>query len=131
LPGSFITEPAARTLLALVLKARYFDRGISARCAYATPGLLFVNVSIGETLTHFAAPPVLMVAAKWGWDTPFMLATFGWRADARFSTGLLASTAHRKPGPPGAVLRRDRTYGAHRQRRSRLPRLARRGDLAY
>ncbi len=80
--GSFITEPAAMTLLALVLKARYFDRGIGSRCAYATLGLLFVNVSIGGTLTHFAAPPVLMVAAKWGWDTPFMLATFGWRAAA-------------------------------------------------
>ena len=41
---------------------------------------LFVNVSIGGTLTHFAAPPVLMVARPWGWDTPFMLSHFGWRA---------------------------------------------------
>jgi Na+/H+ antiporter NhaD/arsenite permease-like protein len=80
--GSFITEPAAMTLLALVLKRRYFDRGISTRFAYATLGLLFVNVSIGGTLTHFAAPPVLMVAAKWNWDTTFMLTHFGWRAVA-------------------------------------------------
>ena len=80
--GSFITEPAAMTLLALVLKRRYFDRGISTRLAYATMGLLFVNISIGGTLTHFAAPPVLMVAAKWNWDTPFMLTHFGWRAAA-------------------------------------------------
>jgi hypothetical protein len=78
--GSFITEPAAMTLLALVLKHRYFDNRISRPLAYATLGLLFVNVSVGGTLTHFAAPPVLMVAAKWQWDTPFMLATFGWRA---------------------------------------------------
>jgi hypothetical protein len=78
--GSFITEPAAMTLLALVLKRRYFDNGISARLAYATLGLLFVNISIGGTLTHFAAPPVLMVSGKWNWETPFMLATFGWRA---------------------------------------------------
>lgn len=78
--GSFITEPAAMTLLAIVLKRRYFDRGISTRFAYATLGLLFVNVSIGGTLTHFAAPPVLMVAAKWQWDTPFMFTHFGWRA---------------------------------------------------
>ncbi|HAL73276.1 MAG TPA: hypothetical protein DCP71_16060, partial [Verrucomicrobiales bacterium] len=78
--GSFITEPAAMTLLALVLKRRYFDQGISLKLAYATLGLLFVNVSIGGTLTHFAAPPVLMVAAKWEWDTMFMLAHFGWRA---------------------------------------------------
>jgi len=80
--GSFITEPAAMTLLALVLKRRYFDRKVSGRFAYATLGLLFVNVSIGGTLTHFAAPPVLMVAAKWNWDTMFMLTHFGWKAVA-------------------------------------------------
>lgn len=78
--GSFITEPAAMTLLALVLKRRYFDHGISRKLAYATLGLLFVNVSIGGTLTHFAAPPVLMVAAKWNWDTAYMFTHFGWRA---------------------------------------------------
>ncbi len=78
--GSFITEPAAMTLLAILLKRRYFDRGISKRLAYATLGLLFVNVSIGGTLTHFAAPPVLMVAAKWNWDTAYMFTHFGWRA---------------------------------------------------
>jgi hypothetical protein len=80
--GSFITEPAAMTLLALVLKRRYFDRGITPKFAYATLGLLFVNVSVGGTLTHFAAPPVLMIAAKWNWNTPFMLTHFGWRAAA-------------------------------------------------
>jgi Na+/H+ antiporter NhaD/arsenite permease-like protein len=66
--------------LAIVLKRRYFDQGISGRLAYATLGLLFVNVSIGGTLTHFAAPPVLMVAHAWDWDTPHMLRSFGWRA---------------------------------------------------
>lgn len=86
--GSFITEPAAMTLLALLLKKRYFNAPISSRLAYATLGLLFVNVSIGGTLTHFAAPPVLMVSAKWNWDTSFMLSTFGWRAAA----SCLAST---------------------------------------
>lgn len=80
--GSFITEPAAMTLLALLLKRRYFDRGISRKLAYATLGLLFVNVSIGGTLTHFAAPPVLMVASKWNWDLVFMFQNFGWRAAA-------------------------------------------------
>ena len=59
--GSLITEPAAMTLLAILLKRRYFDQGISHRLAYATLGLLFVNVSIGGTLTHFAAPPVLKI----------------------------------------------------------------------
>jgi hypothetical protein len=78
--GSLITEPAAMTLLAIMLKRRYFDQGISRRLAYATLGLLFVNISIGGTLTHFAAPPVLMVAEAWGWNTTFMLTHFGWRA---------------------------------------------------
>lgn len=87
--GSFITEPAAMTLLALLLKRRYFDNGISTRLAYATLGLLFVNISIGGTLTNFAAPPVLMVSGTWHWETPFMLATFGWRAAA---SCLLATT---------------------------------------
>ena len=91
--GSFITEPAAMTLLALVLKRRYFDRGISRKLAYATLGLLFVNVSIGGTLTHFAAPPVLMVAAKWNWGLAFMFEHFGWRAAAAcaLSTGMVAA----------------------------------------
>lgn len=87
--GSFITEPAAMTLLALMLKRRYFDRGISLKLAYATLGLLFVNISIGGTLTHFAAPPVLMVASTWGWDTPYMFTHFGWRA----AGSCIASTA--------------------------------------
>jgi len=90
--GSLITEPAAMTLLAILLKRRYFDRKISLKFAYATLGLLFVNISIGGTLTHFAAPPVLMVAAKWQWDTVFMLTHFGWKAAASclVSTALVA-----------------------------------------
>jgi hypothetical protein len=78
--GSLITEPAAMTLAALMLRDRVFTSGISNRLKYATVGVLFVNVSVGGTLTHFAAPPVLMVAAKWGWTTEFMLSTFGAKA---------------------------------------------------
>jgi hypothetical protein len=78
--GSFITEPAAMTLAALMLRDTLFSREVSERLKYATLGILFVNVSIGGTLTSFAAPPVLMVAAKWQWDTTFMLANFGWKA---------------------------------------------------
>ncbi len=78
--GSFITEPAAMTLAALLLRARYYNAGISSRLMYATIGVLFVNVSIGGTLTPYAAPPVLMVAAKWGWDLPFMIMNLGWRS---------------------------------------------------
>ena len=47
---------------------------------YATVGVLFVNISIGGTLTPYAAPPVLMVADKWGLDLVTMLKTFGWKA---------------------------------------------------
>jgi hypothetical protein len=78
--GSLITEPAAMTLAALMLRETIFTAGVSSRLKYATLGVLFVNVSVGGTLTHFAAPPVLMVAAKWGWDTPFMLSMFGAKA---------------------------------------------------
>ena len=78
--GSFITEPAAMTLAALLLRDRYFDSGLSNRLMYATIGVLFVNISIGGTLTPFAAPPVLMVADTWKWDLAFMLTTFGWKA---------------------------------------------------
>lgn len=91
--GSFITEPAAMTLLAILLKQRYFDRGISPKLAYATLGLLFVNISIGGTLTHFAAPPVLMVASKWQWDTPYLFTHFGWRAAAACLTSTLLVAA--------------------------------------
>jgi hypothetical protein len=77
--GSFITEPAAMTICALLLARQFYDLQPSTRLKYATLGLLFVNISIGGTLTHFAAPPVLMVARVWDWDTPFMMGHFGWR----------------------------------------------------
>ena len=75
--GSVITEPASMTLTAILLKSTFFDKPVSLKFKYATLGLLFVNVSIGGTLTHFAAPPVLMVASAWSWDTPFMFTHFG------------------------------------------------------
>jgi len=78
--GSFITEPAAMTIAAILLRDAFYSHRLSDRLQYATLGVLFVNVSIGGTLTHFAAPPVLMVAAKWQWDTAYMIAHFGWKA---------------------------------------------------
>ncbi len=77
--GSFITEPAAMTLAALLLRDSVFKHA-SNRLRYATLGVLFVNVSIGGTLTPFAAPPVLMVAAKWNFDLVYMITHFGWKA---------------------------------------------------
>ncbi len=78
--GSFITEPAAMTLAAMMLRDTLFAREVSTRLKYATLGVLFVNISIGGTLTPFAAPPVLMVANTWDWDFMFMLTHFGWKA---------------------------------------------------
>lgn len=90
--GSFITEPAAMTLAALMLREGYFVRGLSTRLKYATVGVLFVNISIGGTLTPYAAPPVLMVASTWGWDLPFMLAAFGWKVVLAAGANALAAT---------------------------------------
>lgn len=78
--GSLITEPAAMTLAALLLRDTLFAQTASTRVKYASLGVLFVNISIGGTLTPFAAPPVLMVAGVWDWDIGFMLAHFGWKA---------------------------------------------------
>jgi Putative Na+/H+ antiporter len=78
--GSFITEPAAMTISALLLRHRFYNLHPSTRLKYATLGLLFVNVSVGGTLSHFAAPPVIMVASPWNWGFLFMLQNFGWKA---------------------------------------------------
>lgn len=79
--GSFITEPAAMTVTALILQKNFYSKpDMSTKFKYATLGLLFVNVSIGGTLSHFAAPPVLMVAGKWGWGLGYMFTHFGYKA---------------------------------------------------
>lgn len=78
--GSFITEPAAMTIAALLLSQQFYQLKPSTGFKYATIGLLFVNISVGGTLTHFAAPPVLMVADTWHWNLPMMFGNFGWRA---------------------------------------------------
>jgi hypothetical protein len=78
--GSFITEPAAMTISALLLANWFYAMQPSTKFKYATMGLLFVNISVGGTLTSYAAPPVLMVVAPWKWDTAFMLTHFGWKA---------------------------------------------------
>lgn len=78
--GSLITEPAAMTISALLLSRKFFHLQPTSKFKYATLGLLFVNISVGGTLTHFAAPPVMMVAAPWQWDTLHMFTHFGWKA---------------------------------------------------
>ncbi len=134
--GSFITEPAAMTICALLLARQFYDLGPSTKFRYATLGLLFVNVSVGGTLTHFAAPPVLMVAGKWGWDMAFMFTHFGWIATLgigisnadllrRFPPRIChAAPADRcgKAAPPVERPHRSRAAPDH-ARASRFPRL--------
>ncbi len=91
--GSFITEPAAMTLTAMLMRERYFSPQAPRAFKYGTLGVLFVNISIGGTLTPFAAPPVLMVAEHWGWGTAFMMQTFGWKAALAVLVNAAAATA--------------------------------------
>ncbi len=124
--GSFITEPAAMTIGALLLGKRFYACRPSPTLAYATLGLLFVNISVGGTLTSFAAPPVLMVAGKWGWDTPFMLAQFGWKsvigialASAAYWLFFRKELATLKAHTPGATASPD--HGKWEDRETPIP----------
>ena len=80
--GSFITEPAAMTVAALILNDSFFSKSHSHSFKYATLGLLFVNVSIGGTMTPYAAPPILMVVERWGWGLSEVFSMFGIQAIA-------------------------------------------------
>ncbi|MEG1374213.1 MAG: putative Na+/H+ antiporter [Comamonas sp.] len=103
--GSLVTEPAAMTIAALMLAPQIFRPHVPEGLKYLALGVLFVNVSIGGTLTSYAAPPVLMVATTWQWDSAFMFATFGWKAalavlvNASVATFLLRN--HLRPSLPG------------------------------
>jgi hypothetical protein len=105
--GSLVTEPAAMTIAALMLAPQIFRRDVPEGVKYLALGVLFVNVSIGGTLTSYAAPPVLMVAATWQWDSAFMLANFGWKAALAVLVNATAATfvLRRFLGPqrPGAA----------------------------
>jgi Na+/H+ antiporter NhaD/arsenite permease-like protein len=93
------------TITAWILRDRYFERDVSQRFKYLTLATLFVNVSIGGVLTPYAAPPVLMVADKWGWGFPEMLQLFGWKAaiavfiNAGFATYILSKELNKIASP--------------------------------
>ena len=103
--GSLITEPAAMTIAALMLAPQIFRPNVPERVKYLALGVLFVNVSIGGTLTSYAAPPVLMVATTWQWNSAFMLATFGWKAAVAVLFNATVATfflrAHLQPASAG------------------------------
>lgn len=95
--GSFITEPAAMTVAALLLREQFLRHDLPVAFKYAVIATLFVNISIGGALTPFAAPPVLIVAAKWDWDVGFMMSQIGWRAiiAVMFNAIVLTWAGHR------------------------------------
>ncbi|MDF1483836.1 putative Na+/H+ antiporter [Ramlibacter sp. H39-3-26] len=103
--GSLITEPAAMTIAALMLAPQIFRAQVPEGMKYLALGVLFVNVSIGGTLTSYAAPPVLMVATTWRWDSAFMFAAFGWKAALAVLVNASVATfvlrRHLRPAPPG------------------------------
>lgn len=68
------------TIAALMLAPQIFRSELPEPPKYFALGVLFVNVSIGGTLTAYAAPPVLMVAQTWQWDSKFMFTQFSWKA---------------------------------------------------
>jgi hypothetical protein len=109
--GSLITEPAAMTIAALMLAPQIFRTAVPEGVKYFALGVLFVNVSIGGTLTAYAAPPVLMVAAAWQWDSAFMAANFGWKAaiavviNATVATVVLRRHLQTQAPPPGGEAR--------------------------
>ena len=86
--GSFITEPGAMTIAAILLAKKFYSLSPSKGFAYGTLGLLFVNISVGGVLTNFAAPPVLMVRSAWELTTPEMLVHYGSKA----VVGIVVST---------------------------------------
>ncbi|MFO6421504.1 putative Na+/H+ antiporter [Hylemonella sp. W303a] len=90
--GSLITEPAAMTIAALMLAPQVFRLSVPTLPKYFALGVLFVNISIGGTLTSYAAPPVLMVAQAWGWDSAFMFTQFGWKAALAVCVNATAAT---------------------------------------
>jgi RNAse (barnase) inhibitor barstar len=108
--GSLISEPAAMTISALLLGRQFYALKPSPRFAYATLGLLFTNISVGGVLTHYAAPPVLMVAGPWGWNTLFMFRHFGWivlaglvLANSGYYLAFRRQLAGLKPDPSAAA----------------------------
>ena len=90
--GSIITEPAAITITALLLYRMIDKDKISSQLLYGIIALLFVNVSVGGALTHFAAPPILVVARTWGWTLSDVFVNLGEAAVATVLVNALGFT---------------------------------------
>lgn len=77
--GSFITEAAAMTIAALLMKDKIYIHKPTKRLAYGTLGLMFVNFSVGGVLTNYAAPPALTLSRCWEWTAGDFFGLFGLR----------------------------------------------------
>lgn len=78
--GSVISEPAAMTIIAILFQKKFSSLFHHKKFAYVTLAALLVNVSVGGTLTNFAAPPIVMVARPWNWSTSIVFHLIGWKA---------------------------------------------------
>ncbi len=76
--GSLITEPAAITIVAMLLYQMIDRNRVGQKLLYGLLAVLFVNISVGGALTHFAAPPILVVARTWGWTLPEVFKNLGY-----------------------------------------------------
>ena len=95
--GSLITEPAAITINALILHRMIDGKKIDASLLYGILALLFVNVSVGGALTHFAAPPILIVARVWHWGLDDVFLNLGEASLAAvFANALIFTLVMRK-----------------------------------
>jgi hypothetical protein len=90
--GSFITEPAAVTIVALLLLQMLEHEKTDTGLLYGVLALLFVNISVGGALTHFAAPPILMVARVWNWSLQDVFLYLGKAATASVLVNTLIFT---------------------------------------
>lgn len=108
--GSLITEPAAMTLAAFLLRDLVYRHQCSKSLLFGTLGVLFVNISIGGTLTNFAAPPVLMVASTWEWSSAFMFTHFGVESCIAILINALVATLlfHRQLVEPSTSSKHDK-----------------------
>lgn len=78
LAGSLITEPAAMTVTAFLILSMIHTN--EKHVLYGLLAVLFVNISIGGSLTPYAAPPILMVVSTWHWDFSFVFTNIGWKS---------------------------------------------------
>ena len=73
-------------------------QAVAYNYALSAPGAEAGGASTGAVPGAYAAPPVLMVAQTFGWDSLYMLTNFGWRAAAA-----VALNAARKHSASGAM----------------------------